>query len=750
VAEVAGPLSRRRLLGAAGLAALGAAGGPLLAGCDGDPGRAATVSGADVPDNTGEADPMVGTGSPGNTYPGAHLPFGFAAPSPDTDHPTSAGYSPTGRIVGFSQTHVSGTGGDSRYGNFRVTPVTGERRADRLAADRGAETASPGYYAVELTGPRVLAELTATRRVGLHRYTFHTARVGHLVLEASSVVADYAQTPVRSDLRIVGDQDLEGSVTVTGGWGDRGSSYTLYLAARLDRPVRDYATFVGDQLAGAGFREVRGGPNQRTGAVLTVDTSVLPVVELRLALSFVSVARARATLAAEVGEATFDQVRRAARAAWRDALATVRVDGGSAGQRAAFYSALYHCQLMPHDLTGENAWWRSSAAHYEDFYTLWDTSHALHPLLTLIQPKRQAAMVQSLIETYRHTGWLPDARIAGSNAYIQGGTNGDVLVADALAKGLPGIDYRAGYAALRRDGEQNSPDPRVVGRDLGNYLRLGYLPLDHSRPTDVHGDRSASRTLEYALQDHCIALVAEHYGQRDVAAGYRRRAANWTNLWDPGTQAIRPRYSDGRWFSPFDPAKTTSGHFYEGSGYQYAVYPRHDTQGIVARLGGDAGAVRWLDALFDTGRYDPGNEPDLHAPYLYLAAGRPDRAADRLRTLLAAYRATPTGLPGNDDAGALSAWYVWGALGLYPNAGQDWYYLGSPLFEQASVGGLRIVARGTSERNRHVRAAKLNGRQLDRAWLHHRELRGTLELEMGSTPSGWGQQQRPPSLTPRR
>jgi predicted alpha-1,2-mannosidase len=746
---VAGSLSRRRLLGAAGLAALGASGVPLLVGCDGDPGRAATNH-AEVPDHTGDADPMTGTGSPGNTYPGAHLPFGFAAPSPDTDHPTSSGYSPTGRIVGFSQTHVSGTGGDSRYGNFRVTPVTGDRRADRLDSDRGAERATPGYYAVELSDAGVLAELTATRRVALHRYTFHTARTGHLVLEASSVVADYAQTPSSSELRVVGDTDVEGSVTVTGGWGDRGSSYTLHFAGRLNRPFGDYATFVGDQLTGGGFREVRGGQNQRTGAVLTVDTGLLDSVELRLALSFVSVAQARATLVSELGDRTFDEVRQDARAAWRDALGTVRVDGGSAEQRATLYSALYHCQLMPHDLTGENAWWSSKAPHYEDFYTLWDTSHALHPLLTLIQPRRQADMVRSLIDTYQHTGWLPDARIAGANSYLQGGTNGDVLVADALAKGLSGIDYRTGYAALRRDGEQDSPDPRISGRDLGNYLRLGYLPIDHTRPTDVHGDRSASRTLEYALQDHCIAQVATHYGQRDVAARYLKRAANWANLWDAGSQSIRPRYSDGRWFSPFDPAKTTSTHLYEGSGYQYAAYPRHDTQGLVARLGGDAGAVRWLDALFDLNRYDPGNEPDLHAPYLYLAAGRPDRTADRLRALLAGYRPVPTGLPGNDDAGSMSAWYVWGALGLYPNAGLDWYYLGSPLFEQATLGDLRIVARGTSDGNRYVRSVKLNGRPLDRAWIHHRELTGTLEFEMGRRPSGWGQQQRPPSLTPRR
>ncbi len=748
-------LSRRQLLRSVGTTSLGALGVGVLAACDDGPGGA--DDGGQRPSMFADVDPMIGTASPGNTYPGAHLPFGFAAASPDTEQPSSAGYHPTEPIVGFSQTHVSGTGGDSRYGNFRVTPITGPVRLGRLGSRRTDERAEPGYYTVRLTDPNVRVELTATRRCALHRYTFPDTHGGHLVVDASSVIAtNGSQAPQLTTVRVIGNNRLEGSVTVTGGWGDRGGHYTLYFAAELDRPFRSFATFVGDRLS-QGFREVTGGKRDRVGVVLSVPGTVQPAVVLRVAVSFVSTNQARSTLDSEVGVRSFDAVHNHARQQWQDALSRVTVSGGSTEQRRIFATALYHSQLMPHDLTGENVWWKTTTPHYEDFYTLWDTSRGVHPLLTLIQSERQSAMVSSLVETYQYTGWLPDARIAGANCYIQGGTNGDVLVADALVKKLPGIDYRTAYRAVRKDGERNSPSPQIEGRELTDYLRLGYLPTDRDRPADPHGDRSASRTLEYAYGDFCIAQVAKHFGESTVADRYLRRSLNWSNLWDGQGHTVRPRHADGSWLSPFDPNDAGSPHFYEGSAYQYTTFVPHDVQGLINRMGGDEAFVAYLDALFDKDRYNASNEPDLHAPFLYLHAGRPDRTADITRRLLVElYRARPDGLPGNDDAGAMSAWYVWTALGLYPNPGHDWYYLGSPFFPDAALSlahgrTLRIRADHASLANRYVQAVRLRGRTVHGPWIQHADLLqgGTLEFVLGTKPSHWGRDRRPPSVTPR-
>lgn len=752
--DISPPRLRRRTLlrGAVGLAP-GVAAAGLLAGCDGE----TPAHEAEKPSMVGDVDPFIGTGTPGNTYPGAHLPFGFAAASPDTDNPSSAGYSPTDPIVGFSQTHVSGTGGDSRYGNFRVTPITGRLRTDGLGSGRADEHAEPGYYRVRLTYPRVLAELTASRRCAVHRYTFPDGHGGHLVLDASSVIdTNGAQTPTKTTLRVVGDDKLEGSVTVTGGWGDRGGEYTLYFAARLDQSFKAVSTFVDGEVSN-GFREVTGGRGQRVGAVVSVRTSVHRTVELKVAVSFVSASQAHRTLADELGIRDFDAVRRDAHAAWRDAMSRVVVTGGSAEQRKVFATAVYHCQLMPHDLTGENVWWKAKTPHYEDFYTLWDTTRALHPLLTLIQPARQAQMVASLIETYQYTGWLPDARIAGVNCFIQGGTSGDVLVADAVVKGLAGVDFRTAYRALRKDGEQDSPKPQVEGRELTDYLRIGYLPIDHDRPADSHGSRTASRTLEYAYEDFCVSQVAKHFGDAAVAEKYLRRSRNWTKLWDSSSGSVRPRYADGRWLEPFDPNDAGSPHFYEGSGFQYTTMVPHDVQGLIVKMGGDGKFVAWLDRFFGKQRFDASNEPDLLAPFLYLHAGRPDRTADVTRRLLSeGYRTGPDGLPGNDDAGAMSAWFVWAALGLFPNPGHDWYYVGAPLFPAATLRlagdrTLRITAPGASDTNRYVQSVRLNGKAVTGPWVRHADLLrgGTLAYVLGPKASTWGRDNRPPSVTPR-
>lgn len=722
-----------------------------------------------------KVDPFVGVDgggvAGGNTVPGAGVPFGFVSFSPDTTNGDTNGYDSHSPIQGFSYTHVSGTGGSAKYGNFRVTPISGPLRIHHLHFDRRDEAASPGYYRVGLAnrdGGVTQVELTASRLAGFQRLTFPVGADGHVVLDASSVIAmrGAGQRTRNARVQLIDNRHMAGEVTVEGGWNP--VPYTLYFYAEFDRPASAFGAWKARQGAmetfhGPGTWE---GGNQtkasadrqglmieydtrmefanRLGAYFTFDTSTARQVRMKLGVSFLGIEKARANLAAELPDWDFDAAVTRARAAWDAALAKINVTGGTDEQQRIFYTALYRAHTMPHDLSGENVWWRSSEPHYEDFYTLWDTFRTVHPLLTLIQPQRQREMIRSLIDTYTHTGWMPDARIAGGNGMTQGGSNGDVLIADAVVKGIGGFDAALAYQAIRKNGEVESDQPLLQGRVLRDYLARGYVSLEQPR--------SASRTLEYAYDDFAIGAVASQLGKTADAARYRARSANWKNLWDGRLGCIRPRYADGSWIENYSctdeyPDRSTpwwEAPFYEGNALQYSTYIPHDIAGLIEKTGGNTGFTAWLDRLFD-GHYSQGNEPDLLAPFLYIHAGRPDRTADILRDLMAKhYKLSRTGLPGNDDAGAMSSWYVWNAMGIYPNAGQPYYYIGTPLFTRSRIAlengkSFTVEAPSASSANRYVTAARLNGKPIDRAWISHAELAagGVLTLEMGPTPGAW-------------
>lgn len=728
----------------------------LASGCDGSAERAGAAS------RLALVDPLVGTAGGGNTVPGPSVPFGFARPSPDTTdldlaEPVSSGYNPEGRIIGFSQTHLSGTGGGSKYGNFLLAPFIGSGGGLFDGSEKANEQAAPDRYAVDLTRYRVHAELTATRLVAFHRYRFPRTRRASVLLDAGWVIALLAppnrQRPVRTTLCRVGRRGFDASVSAVDGWLHPGP-YTLHAAVRFDRPHRSVRVR-------GGRRRARGcrvaGRDRALRAIAGFDTRRQRVVKAKVGLSFLGRRKARRNLRREIPHWRFEAVRRAASARWRGILARLSVEGGTPQQQRMLATALFHAHLMPHDLTGENVWWRSRSPHYEDYYGLWDTHKALHPLLLVLQPRRERDMVNSLVETFEHTGWMPDTRIAGNNGLTQGGSNGDVLVADAMQKRLRGVRYRAAYRALSKNAEVDSKRPLYEGRQASEYKRRGYMSTDLPR--------SASRTVEYAHEDFGVYNVARLLGRRRDAARYRRRGGYWANLWDPATQSIRPRLPTGEFMPDFErehyypdgviPAFDAP--FYEGSGWQYSTYIPHDVEGVIKRVGGDAAFVKWLDDFFAAGQYNAANEVTTLAPFLYTHAGRPDLTSQRVRTLLdREYGPRLDGLPGNDDAGALSAWLIWASIGLFPNAGEPYYYVTSPVFTESTLKlgrGRRFVvsAPGASETARCVVRARLNGRPLNRGWLRHSELArgGKLELEVSDKPSGWGQSVRPPSLTSR-
>ena len=707
-------------------------------------------------------DPLIGTSGGGNTVPGPSIPFGFARPSPNTTdldlaEPVASGYNPDGRIIGFSQTHVSGTGGGSKYGNFLLAPFTGSGRGLFDGSAKAHEHASPDRYAVYLSRYGVRAELTAARLAAIDRYRFPRGRTARVLLDASWVIAVLTppnrQRPVHTKVCRVGRHGFDATVSAVDGWLHPGG-YTLHAALRFDHATRSVRITGGTKGRDGCFvsgrdRHLRAWSGFRMRADRTLQA--------KMGLSFMSRRRARANLRREIPRWSFKAVRRRAAARWRAALSRLQVRGGTTQQRRMLATALFHAHLMPHDLTGENVWWRSRTPHYEDYYGLWDTHKALHPLLLVLQPRRERDMINSLVETFEHTGWMPDTRIAGNNGLTQGGSNGDVLIADAMQKRLHGVRYRTAYRALRKNAEVDSKRPVYEGREVSEYKRRGFMST--ALP------RSASRTIEYAHDDFGVYNVARLLGKERAAGRYRARAANWANLWDPGTQSIRPRLPSGQFMPDFDRTHfypdgvipAWDAPFYEGSGWQYSTYVPHDVEGLIQRVGGDAAFVKWLNDFFAVGQYNAANEVTTLAPFLYTHAGRPDLASHRVRSLLASeYDTGRDGLPGNDDAGALSAWLIWASIGLFPNAGEPYYYVTAPVFTEATISlgrGRKFVISSpdASPGAAYVTGARLNGHPIDRAWLRHDELAqgGRLELDLSAQPATWGQAHRPPSLTSR-
>ena len=713
----------------------------------------------------------------GAVFPGATLPFGMLKAGPDmlggqwswlTGLP----------IDGFSQTHVSGTGGGAEYGNILIQPTTGSVAAHGNASTYLDERAHPGFFHVRLLRWGVDVDIAAARRSALYRFSFSPTSQANITVDAGHILSsgaewafanDYShgegedQRLVASEIDIVSPTEVAGSVSVKGGWNRATRPYRVYFYAVTDTPAASYGVFANGLVRPAvKSAAVTGGVG--VGAWFAygrnwAQTAKPRTVLLRIAISFISVEVAKATLAAELPDFDFDRTLRAADQAWQQVLAAVQVDGATDSERRQLYTGLYHMMLMPTDRSGENPLWVSPEPSYDDFYAIWDIFRTTSPFLSLIAADRQRDIVRALLDIYRHEGWLPDARKGNFNGITQGGSNADVMFADALARGVTGVDWQDAYAAVRTDAERTSEDPLRVGRrGIEDWKALGYVAIETN---DVTG----SRQVEYALDDWCVAQLARHLSRTAEYKTYLARSGYWRNLFDPNFESegfrgfVRPRHRDGSWVAPFNPttsAGTGGAGFYEDGSWAYSFFVPHDVAALITAMGGPNTFVRRLDHYFATpGRYYTGNEPSFMVPYLYLWAGRHDRSAQQIRsTLSGEFNDSRSGLPGNDDSGAMSAWYVEGLLGLYPNAGSDVWLIGSPSLPRATLslaGGKRFVieAQGVSPIAKYVASATLNAKPLRRAWLHQAEITrgGVLRLLMSPTPGHWAERTAPPSAS---
>jgi predicted alpha-1,2-mannosidase len=708
-------------------------------------------------------DPFIGTENSGNVFPGPSLPFGMVRLSPDGKMPTgkspnnNAGYVSRGTVYGFSHTHVSGTGGGAKYGNILFMPTTGAVDVKSHESSISEEVAQAGYYAAKLDRFDIKVELATSHSVGLHRYTFPQADEANIIIDAASflVKGSTVQKLVNSGIKIISSSEIEGYGTVAGGWNE-GAPYTVYFYAKLSSPAKKIQTWKNEVLSAE--QETRSGNSKvptSAGAVLTYRTQKGQQLIAKVGISFIGTDKAKQNLLAEVGDKTFDQVRQEAADKWNSLLGRIQISTASSAHQTMFYTALYHVFLMPSDRTGENPLWKSDEPYYDDYYTIWDTYRASNPLITLVDQKRQEDLIRSLLDIYKHEGYMPDARSGNDNGLIQGGTNADVLITDAYLKGLTHVDYESAYHAMVKNAEVEPARPKKEGREgIEQYKTLGYVPYGISI--------AGSRTLEYANNDAAIAQLAKGLNKSSDAAKYLKRASNWQNLWRPvsnhGAKGfIWPKKADGAWEEDFGFFKngTFSGFLYEGNTWTYSLYVPQDVKKLIEFTGGKQAFINRLDTFFVNKYYNVNNEPGFLMPCLYIWAGRPDRTASTVNnTRNLRYGITRGGLPGNDDSGAMSAWYAMHAMGFYPNAGQDIYLITAPLFEQMSLrlAGNKyftINSKNRSEKNIYIQSAKLNGKPWIKAWFKHSDIinGATLDLVMGAEPSKWGSENPPPSLS---
>lgn len=743
-------------------------------------------------------DPFIGTGGEGHTFPGAVAPFGMVQLSPDTDtgceirecYAHAAGYQyddPT--IQGFSQTHFSGAG-HSDLGDFLMMPFAGDTvplepgdpkqpgSGYRSRFAHAQESARPGYYAVTLKDAGVQAELTAGPRVGVHRYAFPAGKAAHVVLDLRSSLYNYPGKILWSSVRLRPDGTITG-MRETRGWAP---ARKLYFAIRPNAKLTGHAfvnreakiAYKGFQGPGRGRDDVDQLQGQALVARLDFGKLTAPL-ELKVAISSVDEDGAIANLESETGG--FDAIAARTRAAWEQSLNAVRIEAPATTKRNV-YTALYHSMIAPSifgDADGRYRGPDDQVHAAKDFtfhstFSLWDTFRAQHPLLLLTQPdRRNLDFVKSLIASRQASpfGILPVWQFHGRETWTMIGYHAVPVIADAYLKGLRGFDADAALDAMVA-----SADYGPYG-GLDHYMTLGYVPIDRE-------PEAASKTVEYAYDDWTIARMARAMDKPRVAARFEKRAGNWRNSFDVKSGFLRARKADGSFRTPFDPTAINYGSDYtEGNAWQYSWFVPQDQAALFTSLGGDAAAVKKLDAMFDfdnskidyshaedisglIGQYIHGNEPSHHVAYLYAYAGQPWRTQERLKQIVdSQYKSTPDGLSGNDDLGQMSAWFVFTSLGFYPVApGSNEYVIGRPFVERATLdlpGGkaFTIVADGLSDANRYVGRVTLNGRRLDRVFIRHEEIAqgGELRFTMQATPNReWGRaaSARPYSMSARR
>jgi len=747
--------------------------------------------------NSSEVDPMLGADKGGNVFVGPTLPFGMAKPGPDYgDNEGNSGWKATGDLNGFSQLHVSGTGGGPKYGNILLQPMMGKADPAHSSSPREDEHAKVGYFTVRLKGSGIRAEVTTARRTPIYRFTFPPKGERTLLVDTGHLLMRRHDSPHRhhesqivysTDIQILSPTEIAGMQASVMGWNIQTTPMKVYFYLVTDTPAIESGTWEDGESVRPGKRTASykmpftmntlpepPAPIVSTGAYLTFAAGEKPVLA-KIGISFVSVEQAKKNAMTEIADFDFDGTQKAVMEAWDNEFRAVKIEGGDSGERQQFATGLYHSMLMPVDRTEENPLWQSTAPYYDDFYCIWDTFRSSTPLLTLLHPERVTAILQSLLDIQDHDHFFLDGRSGNFSGRTQGGSDAEMMFSDAFVKHLPGMDWARVYRAMVHDADTESSDPIRYGRgDMGEWKRLGYLSIEHSDP-DGGPDRPGSRSMEYAANDYAVALLAKGLGREADAKKFMSRAENWKKLWDADavdhteqgdvSGFIWMRHDDGRWKENFNPHLVGTWYqdnFYEATTWTYSLYVPQDVRGLIQIAGGATNFKRRLDLFFAPGaalryRYDVGNEPGFLAPYLYNWIGDQSSTAKTIRAIISeSYHTGLDGLPGNDDSGAMGSFLVFNQMGFFPAAGQNFYLIGSPVFQKSSIdlGNGRtfsIVAENCSPTNIYIAQAAWNGKPYKRSWFTHDQLMagGELRLKMTDKPIHWDTGTAPPSMSDR-
>ncbi len=708
-------------------------------------------------DYTAYVDPYIGSGEHGHVFVGANVPFGAVQVGPQNifkgwDWCSGYHYSDS-IIIGFSHTHLSGTG-CSDLGDILLMPYTGEVRTLRGEQDNieGAassyyshanESVKPGYYSL-LMDNGVKAELTATERVALHRYTYPAEGERRLLINLKEGIGDVAYDTY---LKKVDEYTVEG-YRFSKGWSPR---HKVFFTLKSEQPIASLAVFNDDQPAGND--ELKG---ESVKGVITFKSDA-PTVLVKVAISSVSCENALANLQAELADWNFDGVRNEATRKWNEQLACIDIDTPDERAKKIFYTAMYHMFIAPTlycDVNGDfrghddKVYTNNTWKNYSTF-SLWDTYRTLHPLFTIIKPQYVPDLVNSMLSIYDQQEKLPIWPLIGGETNQMPGYSAVPVIADAYLKGITGFDAERAYQAMVASSvyEKQNGVPYV--------LEKGYIPCDKVR-------EATSIAMEYAADDWGIALMAKKMGKTDDYQTYLKRGKYYAQYFDKSINFIRPKMNDGSWRTPYDPFRSVHsvGDFCEGNGWHYTFFVPQHPEGLIALMGGDAPFIAKLDSLFTAegemgaeaspdisgliGMYAHGNEPSHHVTYLYSYAGEPWKTAEKVRFIQDEfYTDQPEGVIGNEDCGQMSAWHVMSAMGFYQvNPSNGVYVFGSPLFPKATIHlpegkTFEIVAQNNNKENIYIQSVTLNGQPYEKSYILYEDIMkgGNLTFVMGNTPN---------------
>jgi len=726
-------------------------------------------------------DPMIGSEGVGRVFVGPSCPYGMVKPSPDCTAGPNSGWLPIPKeVTGFSQVHVSGTGGGPKYGNIQIMPFSGALDKLDQTSFRAEENVKLGYYETVFKENGIKTEITTGEKVSFYRITYPENQVKALKIDPGFFLGEQAEPDGReaqqfvgSQIEIVSDTEIRGYSRIRGGWNN-GRAYTVYFWAVFDQPIAKHVTYKDGKFYPNDKAQFDSG--KKTAALVSFGKEGKQELNVKIGISFLSELKAKNNIEVEIPHWDFNAVLVALENKWENLLSRIRLSADtSVDYKKMFYTGLYHTMIMPVDRTGENPLWTNNEPYYDDFYTIWDTFRTSSPLITLIDSKRNVEIINAMLNIYKREGYLPEGRSGNDNGRTQGGSNAEVVLADAFVKNLTGIDYELALKAMLKDATvPPGGNEEKEGRGgLLDYIRLGYVPYGT--------DRAGNRTIDYSYNDYNIAVVAKGLNKMDLYERYMKQADSWQNLWradytDKGaTGFIMPKDANGNWlddivFGESKIQKPTFKYtpviiespwyvchwcvfFYEGTSWEYSFSIPHDVPELVRKSGGEKAFETRLDTFFNTNLYNVANEPSFLTPCLYHWIGKPYLSSDRISSIIKNnFNTSRKGLPGNDDSGAMSSWLAFHMMGLYPNAGQPYYLLNTPLIKETTVTlengkSFTISTKKRSDKNKYIKAAFLNGKPYDKAWISHDDIMngGQLLLEMDSKPSAWGTTILPPT-----